>query len=59
MKHDKHYSDILRGLQGELDPVTFEACAQDLIRRYDGCFVAPIVGGDAGGMDGAIADGLG
>ena len=59
MKHDKHYNDILRGLQGELDPMTFEACAQDLIRIHDRYFAAPIVGGDDGGMDGAIADGLG
>ena len=59
MKHDPFYNQIINGLKGKLDPDLFEECVIELIRRYDGYFAVPILGGQDGGMDGAVADGEG
>ena len=58
MVRDPLYRAIQEGLGGRLDPEMFERCAVDLLREvYPG--LAPIRGGDDGGMDGAIADSRG
>jgi len=59
MKHDPFYRKIVERLNGNLDTDLFEECVVDLIRRYDGYFAVPILGGQDGGMDGAVADGEG
>lgn len=59
MKYDPFYKQIIGGLNGDLDADLFEECAVDLIRRHDGYFAVPILGGQDGGMDGAVADGEG
>ena len=59
MRHDPSYIKIVERLNGDLDPDLFEECVVDLIRRYDGYFAVPILGGQDGGMDGAVADGEG
>lgn len=59
MKHDPFYNQIVNGLKGKLDPDLFEECVIELIRRHDGYFAVPILGGQDGGMDGAVADGEG
>lgn len=59
MKHDPFYNQIINGLKGKLDPDLFEECVIELIRRHDGYFAVPILGGQDGGMDGAVADGEG
>ena len=59
MKYDPFYKEIIAGLNGELDAYLFEECVVDLIRRYDGYFAVPILGGQDGGMDGAVADAQG
>lgn len=59
MKHDPFYRQIVEKLNGDLDPYLFEECVVDLIRRYDGYFAVPILGGQDDGMDGAVADGEG
>jgi len=59
MKHDPYYRKIVEQLNGDLHPGLFEECVVDLIRRHDGYFAVPIVGGQDGGMDGAVADGEG
>lgn len=57
MKKDPFYRKIVAGLEGTLDPDTFEHCAADLIRSE--WKVVPVRGGQDAGMDGAVADGLG
>ena len=53
---DPHHGAILAGLNSDLDPATFEACAADLIQReWPG--LVPVRGGQDDGFDGAIADG--
>ncbi len=59
MKHDPFYRKIVERLNGDLDCTLFEECVVDLIRRYDGYFAVPILGGQDSGMDGAVADGEG
>ena len=59
MKHDPFYRKIIERLNGTLDHELFEECVVDLIRRYDRYFAVPILGGQDGGMDGAVADGEG
>ena len=58
MNRDPFYKDILKGLEGPLDPDLFEQCAADLLRDLYPTLV-PIRGGQDMGMDGAIADGEG
>lgn len=55
---DPYYRKILEGLKGPLDPTTFEACADALLRETYPTLV-PVHGGQDYGMDGAIADGDG
>jgi hypothetical protein len=55
MPGDQMFQQILEGLQKELNPNVFELCAADLIRE-DFKTAVPVVGGNDGGMDGAIAD---
>lgn len=58
MVRDPLYRAIEERLAGRLDPEVFERCAVELLRHvYPG--LAPIRGGDDGGMDGAIADSRG
>ena len=59
MKHDPFYRQIVERLNGDIDADVFEECVVDLIRRYDNYFAVPILGGQDGGMDGAVADGEG
>ena len=59
MKHDPFYRKIEECLNGDLDHDLFEECVVDLIRRHDDYFAVPILGGQDGGMDGAVADGEG
>lgn len=58
MIRDPFYQDILRGLNGKLDPELFERCASDLLRKTFPTLV-PIRGGSDMGTDGAISDGEG
>lgn len=58
MIRDPLYRDILRRLEGPLDPELFEQCAADILRQ-DFPALVPIRGGGDAGMDGAIADGIG
>ncbi|WP_419935050.1 hypothetical protein [Candidatus Palauibacter sp.] len=52
---DPLYRQIEQRLGGRLDPHLFERCAVELLRDvYPG--LAPVTGGDDGGMDGAIPD---
>ncbi len=51
MNRDPFFDAILEGLSKELDPTVFELCVVDLLRR-DWPRIAPIVGGNDGGMDG-------
>lgn len=55
---DPFYLKIVGGLQGDLDPDVFEACAADLLLDEWPTLV-PIQGGSDSGMDGAVADGIG
>lgn len=55
MTRDPLYRDILRRLEGPLDPELFEQCAADILRQ-DFPTLVPIRGGSDAGMDGAIAD---
>ncbi len=55
MIRDPLYRDIIKGLNGKLDPELFEQCATDILRDiYPG--LVPIRGGSDAGMDGAISD---
>ena len=55
MIRDPFYQDIIKGLNGRLDPEIFEQCVADLLRGiYRG--LVPIRGGSDAGMDGAISD---
>jgi hypothetical protein len=55
MIRDPFYQDIIRALNGKVDPELFEQCAADLLRDiYPG--LVPIRGGTDAGMDGAISD---
>ena len=55
MIRDPFYRDIIKGLNGKLDPELFEQCAADILRAiYPG--LVPIRGGSDAGMDGAISD---
>jgi hypothetical protein len=58
MIRDPFYKEIIKGLNGRLDPEIFERCAQDLLRNKYPTLV-PIRGGSDAGMDGAIANGKG
>jgi hypothetical protein len=58
MNRDPFYQDIVGRLNGSLDPLTFEECATDLLKKVYPTLV-PIRGGSDAGMDGAIADGQG
>ena len=55
---DPHHSAIIEALNGDLDPVVFEACAGDLLKR-DWPRLVPVAGGGDDGFDGAVADGRG
>ena len=55
---DPHHQAILDGLNGKLDPDTFEACAVDLLRA-DWPSIVPVRGGSDDGFDGAVAHGDG
>ena len=55
---DPHHGAILEALNGDLDPVVFEACAVDLL-KLDWPRLVPVAGGGDGGFDGAVADGGG
>jgi hypothetical protein len=58
MNRDPFYLDIIRRLDGTLDPELFERCAADLLRSiWPG--LTPIRGGSDSGMDGAVGDGRG
>ena len=53
---DPHHRAILAGLNGDLDPDTFEACAANLLQRvWPG--LVHVRGGQDDGFDGAVADG--
>ena len=53
---DSHHQAILEGLNEQLDPNLFEACATDLLPDiWPG--LVPVRGGKDGGFDGAVADG--
>jgi len=55
MIRDPFYQDIIKRLEGKLDPELFEQCAADVLREiYPG--LVPIRGGSDAGMDGAIGD---
>jgi hypothetical protein len=55
MIRDPFYQEIVKRLNGELDPELFEQCTTDVLRRiYPG--LVPIRGGSDTGMDGAIGD---
>ena len=55
MIRDPFYQDIIKGLNGKLDPELFEQCTADILRDiYPG--LVPIRGGSDAGMDGAISD---
>lgn len=52
---DSHHQTILDGLNGQLDPEVFEACAVDLLHTvWPG--IVPVRGGGDGGFDGAVPD---
>ena len=55
---DPRYREILKGLEGKLNPHLFEECAVELVRQ-DGWSIAHVKGGKDDGFDGAIADGRG
>ena len=53
---DPHHGAILAGLNGDLDPTVFEACAADVLQcLWPG--LVPVRGGQDDGFDGAVADG--
>lgn len=53
---DPLYAEIVRRLNGELDPTTFQRCADSLLMaEFPG--LAPMAGGGDQGFDGAIQDG--
>lgn len=58
MIRDSFYRDIIKSLNGTLDPELFEQCASNILRQYHPTLV-PIRGGSDAGMDGAVADGQG
>ena len=58
MIRDPFYRDILKRLNGPIDPELFEQSAADILRG-DFPTLVPIRGGSDAGMDGAIADGEG
>lgn len=55
---DPFYQQIIKRLNGPIDPDLFEACASDILRT-DFPALVPVRGGSDAGMDGAIADGRG
>ena len=55
MIRDPFYLDVIKRLEGQLDPELFEQCAADLLRKIYPTLV-PIRGGSDTGMDGAIGD---
>ena len=55
---DPHHGDILKALNGALDPAVFEACAVDIL-KHDWPGLVPVAGGGDDGFDGAVADGGG
>ena len=55
---DPHHGAILEALNGDMDPVVFEACAVELLKR-DWPRLVPVAGGGDDGFDGAVADGGG
>ena len=55
---DPHHGAIIEALNGDLDPIVFEACAVDLLKR-DWPRLVPVAGGGDDGFDGAVADGGG
>lgn len=58
MIRDPFYKDIVKQLNGKLDPELFQQCATDILRNiYVG--LVPIQGGSDAGMDGAISDAKG
>ena len=55
MIRDPFYQDIIKRLNGKLDPELFQQCVSDTLRViYPG--LVPILGGSDAGMDGAISD---
>lgn len=57
MSRDPHYEAIDRALQGPLDPLVFEECVVDLLRRAAFPSLVWIRGGTDAGVDGATAGG--
>ncbi|MFV8258304.1 hypothetical protein ACNQKP_10880 [Bdellovibrio bacteriovorus] len=55
MAQDQFFQQILKALEGPLDPKAFEACACELV-RMDFPGVVSVPGGQDSGMDGAIPD---
>ena len=53
---DPHHAAILEALNDDLDPVAFEDCASNLLKR-DWPRLVPVAGGGDDGYDGAVADG--
>ena len=53
---DPHYQEIIKALNGRLDPTAFEECAVDLLKR-DWPGLVLVAGGGDEGFDGAVADG--
>ena len=53
---DPHHGAILSALDASLDPLVFEACAAELLRR-DWPGLVAVRGGQDDGYDGAVADG--
>jgi len=53
MNRDPLYTKIMSALKRPLDPLAFQRCATDLLREAYPT-LAPLVGGDDAGMDGAI-----
>jgi hypothetical protein len=55
MIRDPFYDEIIRRLNGQLDPDLFEQCACDILRSFYPTLV-PVRGGSDSGMDGAVSD---
>jgi hypothetical protein len=55
MMRDSFYQEIIRKLNGRLDPELFERCATDILRKNHPGLV-PVPGGNDAGMDGAVFD---
>jgi hypothetical protein len=58
MKRDPFFQQLIRSLEGELDPETFERCCASVL-KVDFPTLVPVRGGKDGGMDGAVGDGDG